>query len=97
MKSIIVFSALLVALSFNSSAQTMKVPSFEEVISLQSVSNPQISPDGKSILFSKTSVDWKENSTDNEIWISKNGDTPFQLTNNPKGSSNNPKWSPDGQ
>lgn len=76
--------------------QAQKSPSFEEVMSLQSVSNPQISPDGKQIVFSKNMVDWKENRYDSELWISKDGEIPFQLTNNLK-SSYNPQWSPDGK
>ena len=78
-------------------AQEKKDPSFEEVISLQNVSNPEISPDGKSILFTKSGTDWQENRFDTEIWLSKNGAKPIQLTNNPKASSGSPKWSPDGK
>ena len=81
----------------NSKAQTQKSPSFEEVISLKSVSNAVISPDGNHIVFQSQVTDWKENRYDRELWISKNGETPFQLTNNLKGSSNNPKWSPDSK
>ncbi len=80
-----------------SAAQTGKNPSFEEVISLQSNSNAVISPDGKHVVFEKQSVDWKENKFDRELWLSKNGNTPFQLTNNKEGSSRNPKWSPNGE
>ncbi len=78
-------------------AQTAKNPSFEEVISLQSLSNPVISPNGKHIVFESRSVDWKENKFDRELWISMDGQTPFQLTNNHESSSNNAKWSPDGK
>jgi len=78
-------------------AQTTKNPSFEEVISLRSLSNSVISPDGQHVVFESQSVDWKENKYDRELWISKNGDTPFQLTNNVENRSNNPKWSPDGK
>ncbi|NHF59433.1 S9 family peptidase [Flavobacteriaceae bacterium TP-CH-4] len=74
-----------------------QTPSFEEVLSLRSVSNPIISPNGKHIVFQSRSADWDANSYDTELWLSKNGDIPFQLTNNPKNSSTNPKWSPDGQ
>jgi dipeptidyl aminopeptidase/acylaminoacyl peptidase len=78
-------------------AQDLEDPSFEEIISLQNVSNALISPDGQHVLFQKQSADWKENSFDSEIWLSKNGDEPFQLTNTANGSSSSPKWSPDGK
>ncbi|MBT28378.1 MAG: peptidase S9 family protein [Thalassobius sp.] len=72
-------------------------PSFEEVLSLQSVSNPEVSPDGQHVLFTRQTVDWKENRYDTEIWISKSGGEPFQLTNNLKNSSYGAHWSPDGK
>ena len=71
-------------------------PTFEEIISLQTDRNPAISPDGRHVAFERRSVDWKENRYDNEIWLSRSGSDPFQLTNHPKTSSSNPKWSPDG-
>ncbi|TRX59450.1 S9 family peptidase [Fulvivirga sp. M361] len=88
---------LISGLTSMSNAQALKAPSFEEVISLQSVSNAVISPDGNHVVFESQSVDWKENRYDRELWLSKNGATPFQLTNNLNHSSNHPKWSPDGQ
>ncbi len=74
-----------------------KVPSFEEVLSLKRAGMPFLSPDGKHVVFTVSQTDWKENRTDTEIWISKNGGTPFQLTNNPEGSSSSPRWSPDSK
>ncbi|GAB5473002.1 MAG: S9 family peptidase [Maribacter sp.] len=91
--------ALLVFLcfGFNALAQNGKNPSFEEIISLQSRSSAVISPDGKNVVFETQSVDWKENRYDRELWISKEGQAAFQLTNTPKGSSRSAKWSPDGK
>lgn len=91
---------LIISISFfinTSTAQNLKKPSFEDVISLRSVSNAVTSPDGKHIVFITQSVDWKENRYDSELWLSKNGETPFQITNNLKNSSSNPKWSPDSK
>ena len=78
-------------------AQSPKSPSFEDIISLRSFYNAMISPDGNHILFESQATDWKENKYDRELWLSKNGGKPFQLTNNLKESSTNPEWSPDGQ
>lgn len=77
-------------------AQQGKNPSFEEIISLHSRSNASLSPDGKSVVFETQSVDWEENRYDRELWISKDGQPPFQLTNTLDGSSRGAKWSPDG-
>ncbi|NAS30456.1 prolyl oligopeptidase family serine peptidase [Flavobacteriaceae bacterium R38] len=97
MKKHTIFIVFLIASLGNLMAQAKKSPSFEEVISLKSVSSPEISPDGNHVLFQVNSTDWKENRFDSELWISKNGNTPYQLTNNLKSSSNRAKWSPNGK
>lgn len=79
----------------NSFAQDLRDPSFEEVISLKSVGNPEISADGSHVAFVVRSADWENNQFKSEIWVSKNGRSPFQLTQSEKGSSSNPKFSPD--
>ncbi len=93
-KSIFILVSVLFSYNFS---QAQKNPSFEEVISLQSASNATISPSGEALLFTSQKVDWKENRYDTEIWVAKKGQAPFQLTNNPTGSSTSPKWSPNGQ
>jgi len=92
-----IFLLFPILLQSQSASNVKKNPSFEEVLSLQSISNPVLSPDGKHILFEKSSTDWKNNRYDREIWISKDGAAPFQLSHNLAASSRNPKWSPDGQ
>ena len=84
-------------MTISSMAQERKNPSFEEVISLQNIGNPQISPDGKNILFTKSGADWQNNRFDTEIWLIRDGAKPIQITNNLDGSSTSPQWSPDGR
>ncbi|MBL7858616.1 MAG: S9 family peptidase [Cyclobacteriaceae bacterium] len=73
------------------------VPTFEEVISLRSVGGVTISADGNNIAFTVQTTDWSDNRFDSEIWFSKNGEEPFQLTRTSKGSSMSPAFSPDGK
>ena len=87
------------ALSSAAAAQgpTIAGPSFDAIISLQSVGSPAISPDAKAIAYTVTSTDWKENRYDTEIWLWREGGTAVQLTRTEKGSSTSPRWSPDGR
>jgi len=91
-KLLVVLFCLAVA-----NAYGQHVPTHEEVISLRGLVGVTISPDGKSVAFGVQSTDWNENRYDTEIWLSKNGGTPFQLTSTPKGNSTNRAFSPDGK
>jgi dipeptidyl aminopeptidase/acylaminoacyl peptidase len=72
-------------------------PTFKDVLSLKSVRNPSISPDGKFILFTIRQADWEKNDYDTEIWLCRCGEVPFQLTRTPDGGSTSPAWSSDSR
>ncbi len=72
-------------------------PTFKDVLSLKSVGNPVISPCGKHILFTVRQPDWEKNKYDTEIWLSRDGAAPFQLTQTTDESSDSPSWAPDGR
>ena len=97
MKTLSILSILGFFISLSALAQEKVSPSFEEIISMQGVNNPQISPDGKHVVFQKSSTDWKENRYDTELWLTVDGSEPFQLTNNPDGGFFSPAWSPAGK
>jgi len=71
-------------------------PSFKDVLGLERVGSPRISPDGRSIAYSVRTVDWEDNRYDSEVWLVRDGDEPFQLTRTKDGSSSGHAWSPDG-
>lgn len=73
------------------------VPTFEEVISLRGVGGVVLSPDGKHVAFGVQTTDWSENRYDNEIWLSRNGEPAYQLTNTAKGNSSGAGFSPDSR
>jgi len=72
-------------------------PSFRDVIGLESVGAPAISPDGKSVAYTVRTTDWSENRFDTEVWVRQAGAEPVQLTRTAKGSSSSPRWSADGK
>ncbi len=72
-------------------------PSFEDVLSLESVGEVALSPDGTTVAFTVRATDWKDNRYDTEIWIAPADGDPHPLTRTPGGSSTSPAWSPDGR
>lgn len=87
---------VLLFLFFPLLTRSQHVPTFEEVISLRSAGNARLSPDGRHVAFTVQTIDWNDNRSDMEIWLSKDGKKPFQLTNTDRNSSTNPAFSPDG-
>lgn len=78
-------------------AQQNTSTSFEQWISLKQAGGVQVSPDGKHIAYNITSTNWSANNYDTEIWLSRDGGKPFQLTNTPNGSSNAAGFSPNSK
>lgn len=95
MKYCLVFCLGLI--SFLSTAQKSASIAFEKWLSLKQVGAPVISPNGKYIAYTLTSTDWTSNGYDSEIWLSKEGGTPIQLTRTSKGGSSSPAFTPDNQ
>jgi len=71
--------------------------SFEKWISLKQVSNPLISPDGRTVVYSVNTTDWANNAYDAELWMSRDGEAPVQLTRTVKGSSYYARFTPDSR
>jgi dipeptidyl aminopeptidase/acylaminoacyl peptidase len=88
---------LIFALTFPGVAQEQKPLSFESLISLGRVGDPQISPDGRWVAYSVTRIDIEKNAGNSDIWmVPIAGGTPTQLTRSDK-RDNNARWSPDGK
>jgi dipeptidyl aminopeptidase/acylaminoacyl peptidase len=78
-------------------AQQKRAMTFEDVLALKSVSDAQVSPDGKWVAYVVTSVDMQENANDSDVWlVSASGGEPVRLTTNKK-NDNQPRWSPDSK
>ena len=85
------FQLLTVAAQKNAS-----IP-FEKWLSLRQAGSPVISPDGKFIVYGVTSTDWATNGYDTELWLSKEGGDPIQLTRTIKGGSSAAGFTPDSK
>ncbi|RFS14126.1 S9 family peptidase [Emticicia sp. C21] len=68
-----------------------------DVYRLQSLTDPQISPDGNWVSYTLSSVDSVKNKRNADIWmVSWDGKESIQLTHSPDGESQG-RWSPDGK
>ncbi|HUP14265.1 MAG TPA: hypothetical protein VM187_18715, partial [Niastella sp.] len=92
---------IIFILSFLSStaihAQKGATVSFEKWISLKQVSNPVISPDGRTLVYTLNTTDWANNAYDAELWMSRDGEAAVQLTRTAKGSSFSARFTPDSR
>jgi dipeptidyl aminopeptidase/acylaminoacyl peptidase len=91
------FFSILLFLAVQLQAQKGASVSFEKWISLKQAGSPVISPNGRYVVYSVTSTDWANNTYDTELWFSRDGEEPFQLTRTTKGSSTGARFSPDNK
>ncbi len=90
-----VLTAAAVVASPAVAADTRMTP--ELIWKLGRVGNPQVSPDGKSLLFEVTRYDLEKNSGNTDVWLMSLADGKTrQLTMSDK-SDSNARWSPDGK
>lgn len=93
----IAFLCSILFLCVSSTAQTKQPLTFDEFIHLGRVTDPQVSPDGKTIAFVVTYHDKIENKTNSNLYlVPVEGGAARQLTN-AKGANNTPRWMPDGK
>ncbi len=66
------------------------------MMKLVRISDPQVSPDGRTVAFVAQNVDLPENKKISQIWtVSTQGGTPRQITS--YGDNQRPRWSPDSK
>jgi dipeptidyl aminopeptidase/acylaminoacyl peptidase len=67
------------------------------LLALKRISDPQISPDGRSVAFTVQSVDLEANKKPVQIWIVPlDGGSPRQITHDGE-ANQRPRWSPDSK
>lgn len=79
------------------SAQNQRPMTIVDVITVPQLSDPQLSADGKQILYELAEADWEGNRRVTHIWrVNADGSGTIQLTNGKDGESS-PRWAPDGK
>ena len=88
-------SVILLATVFGV-AQDKRPMTFEDVMETKNVGSPQISPDGKSIVYTLSYAVMDDNETRSEIWlVSADGTNARRFTSGD--NDRRPRWSPDGK
>ena len=78
-------------------AQSPRPMTLIDVLNVPQLSDPQLSPDGRQILYVLAESNWKANKRVSHIWkINTDGSGLMELTTGPDGESD-PRWSPDGK
>ena len=78
-------------------AQTKHPITFDDFMSLGRVTDPQVSPDGKTVAFVVTYHNKVENKTNSNIYLVPLGGGKVRQLTNAKGANNTPRWMPDGK
>ena len=93
------FAVLLVCLALAAAvrAQSPRPMGIVDLLNVPRLSDAQLSPDGREILYTRADADWKADKRVSHIWRARvGGGEPAQLTSGADGE-NAPRWSPDGK
>lgn len=88
---------LVASLIIGGDAANPRPMTFLDLLALPALSDPQLSPDGRTVAYVQDAADWSQNKRVGHIWrIGIDGQQPEQLTRGERGESS-PRWSPDGR
>src|SRR5207302_7394750 len=99
MQSIILFACLTLPASLVPLpllAQKRAI-TFEDFIALKSVSDPQLSPDGKWVAYTVSTPSLQDNRNVAHVWIAQVATGTSRQLPGGAGSDRQPRWSPDGK
>jgi Tol biopolymer transport system component len=68
----------------------------DHVIDMTRVGNPELSPDGRHVLYTVSELDWSENKRNTRLWIARADGTDARPYTSKEGDGS-ARWSPDGR
>jgi dipeptidyl aminopeptidase/acylaminoacyl peptidase len=90
--------ALALALPLAAQSPSIRPFTINDLVTLQRLSDPQVSPDGSRVLYVLRSTDMEADRGRTDLWMARTDGTgePRQLTSHSANDSS-PRWSPDGR
>jgi dipeptidyl aminopeptidase/acylaminoacyl peptidase len=97
-RSVVLCACLLLFTAPAVFAEGKRPMTIDDLFRFKRVSDPQISPDGKLVVYVLSTVDLEGNKSSSSLWLASTDDKgePHQLTNTTK-KDRHPRWSPDGK
>src|SRR5690349_23233211 len=88
---------LLTSLAASLGAQERRPITFEDFAAVRAVSDPQISPDGRSVLYSVRTTDVAANRRSGKTYVAATGGGSARAFPGDDVSASEARWSPDGR
>ena len=96
-KTLRIAAILLIMGSLPLRAQTKHPITFDDLMRVHRIDDPQVSPDGRLVVFTVADADVEANKMVSHLWLTAlAGGEPRQITEG-SGSDARPRWSPDGR
>jgi dipeptidyl aminopeptidase/acylaminoacyl peptidase len=89
-------SVVVLVLAATAGMQSPRPMGIVDLLTIPRVADPQVSPDGRDVLYTRTEADWKAGRRVPHLWRARIGGDAVQLTSGADGE-NGPRWSPDGK
>ncbi len=74
-----------------------KAPTIDQSLEMRSVGTPQISPDGKHVVYEESRTNWESNAFETDLWLADVETGESHLLTTAVKSSSAAAWSPDGK
>ncbi len=92
----VLLSLLVLTFAVTAAAADLRPLTPHDLMAMQQISDPQLSPDGEQVVFVVRSVDLEADRGRTDLWLIKaDGTDTRRLTTHPENDSN-PRWTPDG-
>jgi dipeptidyl aminopeptidase/acylaminoacyl peptidase len=72
-------------------------PTIDQSLEMKGAFSPEISPDGKRVVYEVSRTNWEDNTFERDLWIVDTRTVEGHQLTAPKKSSTNAAWSPDGK
>ena len=93
----LIFAVMLLAAYAAPAFAARRAMTIDDLLAVKSVSDPQVSPDGKLVVYVMSELDRSTDKSNSDLYlIPIGGGEPKRLTTS-SGADNHPRWSPDGK